>query len=142
MLSCCQLLLVPRMKFQSCQLISVLELPDLFFRAARFQFQSCTMNPHLIIFSLQFQSCKISTELEDYATKKSFLIYLRRSSVLFKMSHMFIFLCLQKYLYMYQVVVIILSCGTLYIDYFISMRNGLSIAIMFMPVMNWNFSFY
>jgi hypothetical protein len=30
------------------------ELPaDFSFRAARFQFQSCTMNPHLIIFSFQ-----------------------------------------------------------------------------------------
>jgi hypothetical protein len=36
-------------------------------------------------------------------------------------------------------VVIILSCATLYIDYFISMRNGLSITIVFMPGMNWSF---
>jgi hypothetical protein len=33
-------------------------------------------------------------------------------------------------------VVIILSCATLYIDYVISMRNGLPIAFVFMPGMN------
>jgi hypothetical protein len=53
----------------------------------------------------------------------------------------YVYICLQKYLYTHEVV-IILSCATLYIDYFISMRNGLSIAIMFMPRMNWTFSFY
>jgi hypothetical protein len=50
---------------------------------------------------------------------------------------MFIF-CLHKYLYTHEVV-ITLSGATLYIDYFISMRNGLSITIVFMPGMNWSF---
>jgi hypothetical protein len=79
----------------------------------------------------------ISTEFEDYAIKKAFLIYLGWSSVLFRMSHMFI--SLSPEIFVHAWVVIILICATLYIDYFISMRNGLSITIVFIPGKNWSF---
>jgi hypothetical protein len=50
---------VPRMKFQSCQ-VSVSELHN---------------ESTLDSISFQFQSCKISTEFEDYATKQKISLF-------------------------------------------------------------------